>query len=44
MMWEIIGYNIIFWTVLYSVGKFFEKTMQLAIESGLNFDNFKKED
>lgn len=43
-MWEIIVYNIIFWTALYGVGKFFEYTMWLAIESGLNFDNFKKED
>jgi hypothetical protein len=42
-MWEIIIYNVIFWSALTGVAKLLEHSMYLAIEAGFDINEFKKD-
>lgn len=42
-MWEIIIYNIVFWSGLIGIAKFLEYTMYLAIEAGFDINELKKD-
>jgi hypothetical protein len=42
-MWEIIIYNVIFWSGLVAVAKLLEYSMYLAIQTGFDVNEFKKD-